>query len=131
MPELRSVFCQVSPHIYTYHSHNGRYLDIGNYLDKLAPDIKKYVIVNVCGVLVKDIPMPAQTVMFATNSYTENGQKEKNTGYILPEEISSMECPQSCVVVSLENDALMREEIKKQVPGLTLKIEPGFEILVK
>lgn len=41
-----------------------RNLKIGNYLNSLAPEIKKYVIVNQLGVLVNGIPVPAQTPMF-------------------------------------------------------------------
>lgn len=115
-------FIRWGHHIYTYNSFNGRYWDIGNYLDKLPPETKKYVIVNAGGVLVGGIPMPAQTVMFATNTYVE---------YVLPEEMKTLNCPESCIIVSLENDALMREKIKEQVSDLTLKIEPSFEFLIK
>jgi hypothetical protein len=49
---------------------SSNYLEIGNYLNSLNPEIKKYLIVNQDGVVVpwpNGIPMPAQTVMFIEN----------------------------------------------------------------
>jgi len=124
-------FVRWGHHIYTYHSFNGRYWDIGDYLESLPQDTQKYVIVNAGGVLARGIPMPAQTIMFATDTYAEKNREEKNIKYIMPYEIDSIECPGACAIVTMETDALLRESIKNLVPGLSLTTEPQFEILVK
>lgn len=71
-------------------------LILGEKLNSLPKDIKKYVIVEAKGVEVqvtdglsgktKPIPMPAQTVMFITNTYLAENQKAKNIYYLLPHE---------------------------------------------
>lgn len=43
------------------------YVQIGNFLNSLPDSTKKYVAVNAGGVLVNNIPMPAQTVKFITH----------------------------------------------------------------
>ena len=42
------------------------------------------------GIPVKGIPMPAQTVMFITNTYQEKNQNEKNIFYITPDKESEI-----------------------------------------
>lgn len=124
-------FIRWGHHINTYNSFNGRYWDIGNFLKELPEDMEKYVIINAPGVLARGIPMPAQTVMFATDTFGKDEQENKNIKYILPDEINSISCPEKCAIVSLEIDALMREEIKSHVSDLTLTTEPQFEVLIK
>jgi 4-amino-4-deoxy-L-arabinose transferase-like glycosyltransferase len=63
---------------------NQNYAKTGNQLNALPQAIKKYVVVNAGGVLVRGIPMPSQTVMFITDTFTPEKQKEKNIYYILP-----------------------------------------------
>jgi hypothetical protein len=65
---------------------NENYVQIGRLLNLLPREIPKYVIVEANGVLVRGIPMPAQTVMFITDTFTDKKQKEKNIFYILPAE---------------------------------------------
>lgn len=124
-------FIRWGHHTYTYHSFNGRYWDIGSYLEGLPEDTEKYVIVNAGGVLARDIPMPAQTIMFATDTYDEKIRAGKNIKYIMPHDIGSIKCPGACAIITMETDAALREDIKGLVPDLTLSIEPQFEILVK
>lgn len=66
---------------------NQNLVKIGNDLNKIPNNVPKYVIVDLDGVLVDGVPMPAQTVMFVTQSYSEELQKEKNINYILPDEL--------------------------------------------
>lgn len=72
------------------------FVELGEKLNKIPVNRPKYVIVNAGGVLadafdpftgkIRGIPMPAQTVMFVTKTYTPKLQKEKNLFYILPGE---------------------------------------------
>jgi len=60
------------------------YVDIGREINSLPQETSKYVIVESGGVLVKGIPMPAQTIMFLTDTFRLEKQKEKNMFYVLP-----------------------------------------------
>ncbi|MBM3257390.1 MAG: hypothetical protein FJY98_03670 [Candidatus Liptonbacteria bacterium] len=60
------------------------YVSIGRAINKLPQETPKYVVVEAGGVDVRGIPMPAQTVMFITDSFTPEKQKEKNIHYLLP-----------------------------------------------
>ncbi len=62
------------------------YVQIGRELNALPKELPKYVIVEAGGVNVRDIPMPTQTVMFITDTFTPEKQKEKNIFYVLPNE---------------------------------------------
>lgn len=62
-----------------------RYVQMGEMLNMLPYSVKKYVVVNARGLPVNGIPMPAQTIMFITDTYTGAKQKEKNIYYLSPE----------------------------------------------
>ncbi|MDW8280036.1 MAG: hypothetical protein RMK17_02665, partial [bacterium] len=70
----------------TYDAFSANYVEIGKKLNSLPQNILKYVIVEAQGVEVRGIPMPAQTVMFITNTFLPEKQKEKNIFYILPKD---------------------------------------------
>lgn len=72
----------------------------GYILNSLPMEVKKYVVVDGGGTLVRGIPMPSQTVMYITDSFTYEKQKKKNIFYILPEEKNSI--PQGSFVVELK-----------------------------
>jgi len=67
-----------------------RYADIGESMTAMPVSIAKYVVVNTGGVLVNGIPMPAQTVMFLSNTFTAAGQQKYNIHYILPNQIDTI-----------------------------------------
>ena len=60
------------------------YVDMGKMLNSLPKDQIKYVVVEAGGADVRGIPMPAQTVMFITDTFTVKNQVEKNIHYLLP-----------------------------------------------
>ncbi len=62
------------------------YVELGHTLNALPPGVPKYIVVKAGGVLVHGIPMPSQTVMFITDTYTQQGQQAKNIHYVLPED---------------------------------------------
>lgn len=62
------------------------YTAIGREINQLPASTPKYVIVEAGGVDVRGIPMPAQTVMFLTDSFTPDKQEEKNIHYVLPKD---------------------------------------------
>ncbi|MDE2079675.1 MAG: glycosyltransferase family 39 protein [Patescibacteria group bacterium] len=61
------------------------YAEIGRTINDLPPAMPKYVVVDAGGVLVRGIPMPAETVMFITGTYLPEGQRAKNVHYVLPQ----------------------------------------------
>ena len=78
-----------------------KYANLGRQLNEIMPTIKKYVIVDTGGVLVRGIPMPSQTIMFLTDTFTPEKQKEKNIYYLLPEQEKQIK-DNNAVIVYLE-----------------------------
>ncbi len=66
---------------------NQDYADIASQINGLPLQTQKYVVVEAGGVLVRGIPMPAQTVMFLTNTFLPQEQDAKNIHYLLPDQI--------------------------------------------
>ncbi len=62
------------------------YVEMGRQLNNLPKNMPKYVIVEAGGTDVRGIPMPAQTIMFITDTFTPEKQKEKNIFYVLPKQ---------------------------------------------
>ena len=61
-------------------------MEIGRELNALPKEKLKYVIVNSGGTDVRGVPMLAQTIMFITDTFLREKQKEKNIYYVLPDE---------------------------------------------
>ncbi len=74
----------------TYNAFSSDYVELGRKLNSLPSAVPRYVIVKANGVLVNGIPMPAQTVMFITDTYSSKNQQLKNIHYILPDEEKSI-----------------------------------------
>ena len=72
------------------------YVTIGRKLNAIPENIPKYVIVEAGGVLARGIPMPSQTVMFMTDTFTKWGQGKKNIHYILPKDAGNI--PEGSVI---------------------------------
>jgi len=66
------------------------YVAIGHELNSLPKEMLKYVVVQAGGVDIRGIPMPAQTVMFITDTFLPEKQKEKNIFYVLPSQTNQI-----------------------------------------
>jgi 4-amino-4-deoxy-L-arabinose transferase-like glycosyltransferase len=66
------------------------YVEIGRAILNLPASTPKYVVVEAPGVLVRGIPMPAQTVMFITDTFLPQNQIAKNVHYVLPDQEKSV-----------------------------------------
>lgn len=66
------------------------YAQIGRALNALSREMPKYVIVEAQGVDVRGIPMSSQTIMFITDTFTPEKQKEKNIFYVLPDKANQI-----------------------------------------
>lgn len=123
----------------TYFAFSKNYAGIGQWLKGLPDDIPKYAVLNARGAFVrapddqntKPLPMPAQTIMFLTNTWPASKQSSKNIHYILPTELDQITCYQSCLVTFLERDPSLNLEIKKILPDIKLSIKPGFPVFYK
>jgi len=110
----------------TYNAFNGNYYQIGKYLNSLPLSQLKIVLVNADGILVNDIPMPAQTVMFITNTYAEKNQKEKNLFYLLPNQIDLVNQPSSFVLIPLEKKEETKNLILQSFPTINFREYSDF-----
>jgi 4-amino-4-deoxy-L-arabinose transferase-like glycosyltransferase len=81
---------------------NTNYMTIGDKLNSMPTNIKKYVLINAGGILVNDIPMPAQTVMYLTDTWTPEKQAAKNIYYLTEEQYKAGEYDKRSVVIPLE-----------------------------
>jgi 4-amino-4-deoxy-L-arabinose transferase-like glycosyltransferase len=71
-------------------SFNADYVAIGDQINALPTSTPKYVVVNAGGVLARGIPVPAETTMFITNTFTTSTQIAKNIQYLLPDQASEI-----------------------------------------
>lgn len=71
-------------------SFNQDYVDIGNQMNALPSSTPKYVVVEAGGVIARGIPVPAETVMFVTDSFTTRAQLEHHITYLLPDQTSTI-----------------------------------------
>lgn len=74
----------------TRDAFNADYAEIGHTILNLPASAPKYVVVEAPGVLVRGIPMPAQTVMFITDTFLPQNQTAKNVHYVLPDQEKSI-----------------------------------------
>ena len=84
----------------TLDAFSADYVWLAKGLNDLPKETPKYVVVEASGIDVRGIPMPAQTVMFITDTFTAEKQKEKNIYYVLPNQID--EIPPGSYVVNLK-----------------------------
>jgi 4-amino-4-deoxy-L-arabinose transferase-like glycosyltransferase len=69
---------------------NADYVQLAQQINALPTGTPKYVVVNAGGVLARGIPVPAQTVMFLTESFTVADQQKHNIHYLLPNQTSEI-----------------------------------------
>lgn len=86
----KSYFVDWARHPAVQGAFSSDYVELGRHLNSLSPMEPKYIVVNAAGTLVNGWPMPTQTVMFITDSYTPEKQKAKNIYYVLPEQESTI-----------------------------------------
>ncbi|PJA95152.1 hypothetical protein CO130_00650 [Candidatus Jorgensenbacteria bacterium CG_4_9_14_3_um_filter_38_10] len=96
-----------------YNAFNSNYLELAKKLNELPKELPKYVIVEAGGMTVPmksafyadedkivNVPMPAQTIMFITDTFDFQKQKEKNIFYVLPEKINRI--PENSFTIELK-----------------------------
>lgn len=91
-----------SPAPETATAFNQNYIDIANKLNSTKSTVKRYILVNEDGVLVNGIPMPAQTVIFLTDTYTAEKQKAKNIFYLTESQYQKGQYSKNSIVIPLK-----------------------------
>jgi len=81
-------------------SFNQNYVEIGRELNNLPQELPKYILIKAGGADVRGIPMPTQTVMFITDTFSLEKQQEKNIHYVLPSDVADI--PPGSFVVTLD-----------------------------
>ena len=76
-------------------------VELGRKLNALPQSQLKYVLVNAGGVLVNNIPMPAQTVMYITDTWTPEKQQAKNIFYLTEEQYAKKLYPKNATIFPL------------------------------
>ena len=69
---------------------NADYVAVGDQINALPQSTPKYVVVEAGGVLARGIPVPAETVMFVTDSFTTSTQIAHNITYLLPNQVGEI-----------------------------------------
>lgn len=96
-----------------------QYVEIGNYLNSLPDEVKKYVIVNEYGAPLYGISIPAQTPMFIER--TKYGLLRAK--YVKAEELSTIEPgPGKTVIVPLYPESLSQPLLERFPQGTLEKI---------
>ena len=108
-------------------------LHIGQYLNGLPAETRKYVITQIEWPRLREVGTPAQTVMFATNTFRDESRREKQFEYLTRDQIqniSALSENQKTVIALFNGDN--REFIKnlqKKFPELHIKVPGDFVIL--
>ncbi|MBI2056131.1 MAG: glycosyltransferase family 39 protein [Candidatus Sungbacteria bacterium] len=128
-------FFSWGPNPNTYSAFATDLAHMGNYLNSLPPDIKKYIVVNNSGVEVRGISMPAQTVMFLSGSFTEESRRAKNIEYLAPAQVSdtlfsSISADEkTAIFITNGEDMSLVTRIQKQNPLLKTWVPEDFMML--
>jgi hypothetical protein len=127
----RDYFIRWPNNTNTYFAFSTDLWNLGKYLDGLPEDAHKYIIVNASGTEVRGIPMPAQTVMFATNTFAVS-QHERNFTYLKPDQIDRIflvENKKTVIAFLNGDDRELIFSVQKKFPELRVRVPGDFVIL--
>lgn len=123
----------INPNV--FFAFNENYAQIGRYIKSSQQNIKKYVIINADGVDVRGVPMPSQTVMFITDTFLPEMQKEKKIFYITTQNLDGFieiaRNENNLQIFMLENDPYLRKKLSDNIPGLFSYEDSGLLIQAK
>lgn len=108
--EYRRYFIVWATNPQTIGAFNNNYVQLSEKLNNLPPvlnNAKKYIVVNTGGTLVNEIPMPSQTVMFLTDTYTLEKQELKNLYYLTQEQCDARNYDQDSILIPLEGPNIL------------------------
>jgi len=90
----------------TYSAFSTDLYHIGQYLRDKPIDVNVYVVVNMSGTEVRGIPMPAQTVMFVTDTFREAERTAKHITYLRTDQLDQIRVQkeQKVMIIFLNGD---------------------------
>lgn len=107
------------------------YVNVGRYLRSLPEHVLKYVIVNEGGVLVRGLPMPAQSTMYMLGEGVRSRGEitPNNVSYILPEDLAAISIESvnehPVYMAMLKDDPWLRTQLKTLFPSIVFEPIPG------
>lgn len=102
----------------------------GKYLAAQPPQIKKFVIVNLAGDDIRGVPAPAQTVMFATDSFDAAKRSGQNIFYVRrPEDIAFNPGDKVIILPMNPRDDSTISALRARYPTLKVSAPADFVIL--
>ncbi len=107
------------------------FVKMGQYLNSLAPGVKKYVIVNENGVPVPfpdGIPMPAQTLIFIEN--TSQKPSQQKAIYLKPEQLDKIEPHNRTIILPMREDPEIFAKLLSLFPQGKIERPNGFLVYV-
>ena len=124
------LFWANNPNTYTAFSTD--LYHIGQYVREKTPDITAYVVVNLDGTDVRGIPMPAQTVMFVTNTFQASEQMRQHIFYLRANQLDQIHTQkeQKTMIVFLNGDDKKTiSALQKKFPDVRPRAPGDFIIL--
>ena len=129
----RAYFLFWANHEKTYEAFDASSWHLGEFLARAEPEIKKIIAVNTLGVPVRGIPMPAQTVMFATDTFGEKERARKNFVYLVGADIAdtiAIQTGQKTTIAFVDGgDRALIRAIQNKYPELQVKVPGDFVVL--
>jgi len=117
----------------TYQAFDTSSWHLGQFLAGTEPGIRTYVVANTLGKLVRGIPMSAQTVMFATNTFPDGERRKKDFIYLTGSDARDnivIPAGQKTLIAFLDGgDHALIRDIQKKYPELKVKVPGDFVVL--
>jgi 4-amino-4-deoxy-L-arabinose transferase-like glycosyltransferase len=99
--ELNRYFYDWGMRKEVYAEFNQNYVNMANYLNSLPDNVNKYVMANEGGVLVNNVSMPAQTIIFLERA---KYGKTRAT-YLKPDEIDKISPTKGTIILIMKEDS--------------------------
>ncbi len=97
--------------------------DQGRYLAALPDEITKFVIVNLAGDEIRGVPAPAQTIMFATDTFDLERRGQKRLTYVIRPENIAIDARTEAVIIPMNRrDETLLRVLQQQFPQLKAKV---------
>ena len=127
---FNQYFLRWAPNPNVYDSFLGDETKIAHWLNNEPSAIKKYVVTNSTDTAdVTGRPLSFAPIIFITDTYFENKQKEKNIYYFGSAEFDKIDCSAPCTIIPVESRPTIYETLKEKIPNLRIDGSPGFVVL--
>ncbi|OGF72532.1 hypothetical protein A3E06_03990 [Candidatus Giovannonibacteria bacterium RIFCSPHIGHO2_12_FULL_44_42] len=127
---FNQYFFRWAPNPEVYDSFLGNETKMAHWLNNEPSSIKKYVVTNSADAVdLTGRPLSFAPIIFITDTYFENKQKEKNIYYFGSAEFDKIDCSAPCTIIPVESRPTIYETLKEKIPNLRIDGSPGFVVL--